>query len=45
MGILPDQSSYTRLQVDDEDGECYDDDEYQYDTDDSNGNCAFIQPQ
>ncbi|KAF7048536.1 hypothetical protein CFC21_057288 [Triticum aestivum] len=29
-------ASYPLLQVDDEDGECYDDDEYPYDTDDSN---------
>ncbi|KAM0898073.1 hypothetical protein ACQ4PT_022157 [Festuca glaucescens] len=29
-------ASYPLLQVDDEDGECYNDDEYPYDTDDSN---------
>lgn len=29
-------ASYPLLQVDDEDGECYDDDEYPYETDDSN---------
>ncbi|XP_044980879.1 RNA-directed DNA methylation 4 isoform X2 [Hordeum vulgare subsp. vulgare] len=29
-------AAYPLLQVDDEDGECYDDDEYPYDTDDSN---------
>jgi hypothetical protein len=33
---------FIRLQVDEEEDECYDDD-YPYDTDDSNGNCGICQ--
>ena len=35
------QSLSVRLQVDDDEDECYDDD-YPYDTDDSNSNCTII---
>jgi hypothetical protein len=39
--VPSEQSLTVRLQVDDDEDECYDDD-YPDDTDDSNGNCTIM---